>query len=53
MMVLGLIGAIILVFIIIKLLASEDTWVCEDGRWIKHGRPQTAMPTEICPKDIK
>ena len=54
MMVLGLIGAIVLIFIIIRFLgSSEDTWICQDGQWIKHGQPNAPMPTQICPRDIK
>ncbi len=26
----------------------EDTWICVDGRWIKHGVPSAPMPTEPC-----
>ncbi|MBU2595379.1 hypothetical protein KJ713_00925 [Patescibacteria group bacterium] len=53
MMVIGLIGAMVLIFIIIRFLGSEDTWICQDGKWIKHGQPKAPMPTEICPRDIK
>ncbi len=28
---------------------SEDTWLCSDGQWVKHGKPSAAMPTETCP----
>lgn len=28
---------------------SEDTWICEDGKWVKHGAPSAEMPTEPCP----
>lgn len=53
MMVIGLIGAMVLIFIIIRFFGSEDTWICQDGAWIKHGQPNAPMPTEICPRDIK
>jgi spore germination protein GerM len=26
----------------------EDTWICVDGRWIKHGVPSAPMPAEPC-----
>jgi len=26
----------------------EDTWICVDGQWIKHGVPSAPMPTEPC-----
>lgn len=54
MMVLGLIGVIVLIFIIIRFLGgSEDTWICDNGRWVKHGDPEAPMPTKICPKNIR
>lgn len=27
---------------------SEDTWICVDGEWLKHGVPSAPMPTEPC-----
>lgn len=27
---------------------SEDTWICQDGQWIKHGNPSAAKPSEPC-----
>jgi len=27
---------------------SEDTWICENGTWIKHGNPSASMPTSGC-----
>jgi len=26
----------------------EDTWICENGKWVKHGNPSSPMPTEPC-----
>jgi hypothetical protein len=26
----------------------EDAWVCEYGRWVKHGNPSAPMPTAGC-----
>jgi len=26
----------------------EDTWICVDGQWVKHGVPSAPMPTEPC-----
>ena len=26
----------------------EDTWICVEGEWIKHGAPSAPMPTEPC-----
>jgi len=27
---------------------SEDTWICDNGQWVKHGNPSQAMPEESC-----
>jgi len=24
---------------------DEDTWICENGAWVKHGNPDAAKPT--------
>jgi len=26
----------------------EDSWICSNGSWIKHGNPLSTMPQEIC-----
>lgn len=27
---------------------DEDTWICKDWEWVKHGNPSTPMPTMPC-----
>ena len=27
---------------------DEDTWLCENGQWVKHGVPSAQMPTSGC-----
>lgn len=27
---------------------DEDTWICEQGRWIAHGKPVAPIPTILC-----
>jgi len=27
---------------------DEDTWLCQNGQWVKHGNPSAPMPTEGC-----
>ena len=29
-------------------ITGEDTWICEDGEWIKHGNPSPEMPQKDC-----
>ncbi len=28
--------------------STEDTWLCQNGVWVKHGNPSAAMPTSSC-----
>lgn len=36
---------------LIFLRGNEDTWICVDGHWVKHGNPSSPKPngTEFCP----
>lgn len=27
---------------------DEDTWICVEGQWLKHGNPQASMPADNC-----
>jgi hypothetical protein len=27
---------------------DEDTWLCENGQWVKHGNPSRVKPSETC-----
>ena len=29
---------------------NEDAWICQNGEWIKHGNPNSQMPTGSCDK---
>jgi len=43
---------IIVICIILLILAlirgPEDTWICVDNDWVRHGNPSVAQPTEPC-----
>jgi hypothetical protein len=44
---------IILAIIVVGAIAylkfsSEDTWLCENGAWVKHGQPSEPMPIAGC-----
>lgn len=39
---------ILIVFLILFLRSDEDTWICQDGQWIKHGHPQASQPNTGC-----
>ena len=27
---------------------NENTWICSNGNWVKHGHPTASMPTKPC-----
>jgi len=27
---------------------DEDTWLCQNNQWVKHGQPSAGMPTVAC-----
>lgn len=50
-----IIGAIILVLIVGVVLTirfffsgDEDTWICSNNQWVKHGNPSASQPTSGC-----
>lgn len=34
--------------VILFLRSGEDAWICENGQWVKHGKPSAPMPTGLC-----
>jgi putative hemolysin len=48
--------AIILVAVVtLRFLSGyEDTWICDNGAWVRHGNPSKPMPTSGCgSEDVK
>lgn len=46
-----IVAAVIVVFwLLLRFVVgvSEDTWICDNGQWVKHGEPAAAKPTEPC-----
>ena len=43
---------IIIIFAVfgLRLFSGEDSWICQDGQWIKHGHPSASMPDKPCLK---
>lgn len=35
-----------------RLLTAEDTWICQNGIWVKHGNPSSPMPIGGCVVNI-
>ena len=36
------------IFMLRFLSGDEDTWLCQNGQWVKHGQPAAAMPQKPC-----
>ena len=32
---------------------SEDTWICDNSEWVKHGEPSVSKPTTSCNGNYK
>ncbi len=47
-----LIVAVAFLFILFVLRGSEDTWLCTEEGWVKHGVPSAPMPTEPCGQQV-
>lgn len=41
-------GVVILILFLFRFLSPEDSWVCQNGEWIKHGSPTVEQPTTKC-----
>jgi len=43
-----IIVVIAVLFIWILIRGPEDTWICSNGQWVKHGVPSAPMPEGEC-----
>lgn len=43
-----ILGGLLLFVLWARLLTDEDTWLCQNGQWVKHGNPSTPKPTLEC-----
>ena len=41
--------AILTSLVAIRFLTPEDTWICVEGEWVRHGNPTVEGPIEDCP----
>jgi flagellar basal body-associated protein FliL len=39
---------VVLFFAAARLISPEDTWLCQNGQWVKHGNPAAQMPATGC-----
>lgn len=47
--IISLIILVIAVITVIRFWSPEDTWLCQNGAWVKHGKPAQNQPTTTCP----
>lgn len=43
-----LIILVLAVIAVIRFWSPEDTWICKNDQWIKHGNPEQSQPTTAC-----
>jgi hypothetical protein len=51
-----IVSIIILAFVIItglRFMSLEDSWICQNGQWIKHGNPSAPVPAAGCGENNK
>lgn len=41
---------VVSVILIVRFSTPEDTWICENDQWVKHGNPEEPMPQSGCGK---
>lgn len=53
LIVLTILAGLAVFFIAIRFLfgSPEDTWICEEGEWVKHGNPSAPAPIQPCGDD--
>ncbi len=48
LIILGLLSIVFLAILVVRGITGEDTWICQDGEWVKHGNPSAPQPTGTC-----
>lgn len=46
--IITIIAIVSVVFLWALVRGPKDTWICENGQWVKHGAPSAPMPSESC-----
>ncbi len=52
LVVLALVVIFIVIIGIIRFTTPEDSWVCENGNWVAHGKPSDPAPATGCGTSI-
>ena len=47
--ILVIVVLILLGVLTLRILSPEDTWICDHGQRVAHGKPDAMMPSEACP----
>ena len=47
-LIVSLVILVLVGIVFLRFLSPEDTWLCENGEWIKHGNPSQAQPATSC-----
>lgn len=45
--------AIPLVILVARFSSSEDSWICDQGQWVRHGNPSSEKPKTSCGEEKK
>jgi putative hemolysin len=45
-----IVAIIFAAILIVRFSTPEDTWICENDQWIRHGNPDSPMPQSGCGK---
>jgi len=43
-----IVALVVLFFAAARLISPEDTWLCQNGQWVKHGNPSAVAPSTGC-----
>ena len=46
--ILAVVAVVCSAVLAVRFLSGEDTWICKNGEWIKHGNPSAEKPAEPC-----
>ncbi len=47
----GILAFVAVAIVAARVLTPEDTWLCDNGAWVKHGNPSDPAPTTGCGDD--
>jgi len=46
--ILAVVAVVCSAVLAVRFLSGEDTWICKNGEWIKHGNPKAEKPVKGC-----